>query len=282
MQRVLDPINFRGPFGRINATVLRPSGSAPHPAVLLLQEGIGVTPHLLRVAERLAAEDYLVLVPDLYSRDLARQALSEQEVVRGIPIARSPRRMELLAALSAAERASAERVAAWYDGRDDASYFPDVQASLAWLQAQVEVKRDAIAALGFSVGGGLTARLAGSGADLAAGIIFYGGGPAPDSAPRIRCPLQGHYAERDAPVTPHIGSVAAALKAAGRAYTPFIYPRTEHGFFNETRPSYARAAAEFAWSRAREFLKQHLLPENCAHTAEGVRASEQASGVPRQ
>ena len=66
----------------------------------LLQEGIGVTPHLLRVAERLAAEDYLVLVPDLYSRDLARQALSEQEVVRGIPIARSPRRAELLAALS--------------------------------------------------------------------------------------------------------------------------------------------------------------------------------------
>jgi len=65
MQRVLDLINFRGPFGRINATVLRPSGIAPHPAVLLLQEGIGVTPHLLRVAERLASDGYLALVPGL-------------------------------------------------------------------------------------------------------------------------------------------------------------------------------------------------------------------------
>ncbi|HEY0464447.1 MAG TPA: dienelactone hydrolase family protein [Polyangiaceae bacterium] len=270
LQRVLEPINFRGQFGRINATVVRPSGVAPHAAVLLLQEGIGVTPHLLRVAERLAAEDYLVLVPDLYSRDLARQALSEQEVLRGIPIARSSRRADLLEALSGRERASAERVAAWYDGRDESSYFPDAQTSLAWLQAQGEVKRDAIAAFGFSVGGGLTARLAASGADLAAAIIFYGGGPEPESAPRVRCPLQGHYAERDAPVTPRVAVVSAALKAADRTFTPFIYPRTEHGFFNETRPSYARDAAQLAWARSVEFLRQHLWSERYAQAGEGV------------
>ncbi len=277
VHRVPEPINFRGPFGRINATVLRPTDSAPHPAVLLLQEGIGVTPHLLRVAERLSVEGYLVLVPDLYSRDLARQALTEQEVVRGIPIARSPKRAELLAALSTRERASAERVAAWFHGRDDSSYFPDAQASLAWLQAQGDVKRDAIAALGFSVGGGLTARLAGAGADLAAGIIFYGGGPDPDSARRIRAPLQGHYAEQDAPVTPLVAGVSAALKAAGRVFTPFIYPRTEHGFFNETRPSYARDAAELAWARSLEFLKQHLLCENYVQVGEGTEGRERAS-----
>ena len=267
---MLDPINFRGRFGRINATVLRPSRSAPHPAVLLLQEGIGVTPHLLRVAERLRDEHYLVLVPDLYSRDLARQALTEQEVVRGIPIARSPRRVELLEALSPRERASAERVASWFDGRDDSSYFPDAQTSLAWLQAQADVKRDAIAAVGFSVGGGLTARLAASGADLAAGIIFYGGGPEPDSAPRVRCPLQGHYAERDAAVTPRISGVEAALKAAGRTFTSFIYPQTEHGFFNETRPVYARGAAQLAWSRAVEFLRQQLLSKRFVQAGEGA------------
>ncbi len=276
--RVLDPINFRGSFGRINAIVLRPSSTAPSPAVLLLQEGIGVTPHLLRVAERLSTEGYLVLVPDLYSRDLPRQALTEQEVVRGIPIARSPRRAELLAALNPRERASAERVAAWFDGRDDSSYFPDVQSSLAWLQAQEDVKRDAIAALGFSVGGGLTAKLAASGADLAAGIIFYGGGPNPDSAARVRVPLQGHYAEHDPPVTPRVAGVAAALKAAGCAFTPYLYPGTEHGFFNETRPSYARAAAELAWSRSVEFLKQHLRSEKDAQAAEGARARSATGG----
>jgi carboxymethylenebutenolidase len=266
--KALEPINFRGPLGRINATVAVPSGVAPHPAVLLLQEGIGVTPHLLRVAERLSLEGYLVLVPDLYTRDLARQALTEHEVVWGIPIARSPRRAELIAGLGPLERASVERVVAWFDERDDSSYFQDAQASVAWILAQAEVRRAAVAALGFSVGGGLTAQLAASGAELSAGIIFYGGGPALDAAAQVRFPLQGHYAEHDAPVTPRVPGVAAALKAAGRTFRPFVYPGTEHGFFNETRPAYAREAAELAWLRSVEFLRQHLLLAQHAKPAE--------------
>jgi carboxymethylenebutenolidase len=253
-----EPINFRGSQGRINATLVRPAGSAPHPAVLLLQEGIGVTPHLLRVAERIAQEGYLVLVPDLYSRDLARQALTEEEVVRGIPIARSPQRAALLAALPATERRGAERVVAWFDGRDDSSYFPDAETSVAWLKANPEVRADAIAAWGFSVGGGLTGKLAASGAALAAGIIFYGGGPSASAAPQVRFPLLGHYAEKDDPVTPRVAEVAAALERAGQTLTRFVYPRTEHGFFNETRPAYAAEAAALAWRRSLAFLAQHL------------------------
>jgi carboxymethylenebutenolidase len=250
MPKVLEPINFSGSRGRINATVASPKGDAPHAAVLLLQEGIGVTPHLLRVAERLSNEGYLVLVPDLYSRDLARQALSEQQVVQGIPIARSPERAALLAALSPGERASMQRVVTWFDGRDESSYFPDALSSLAWLKAQANVRRDAIAAIGFSVGGGLTAKLASSGAELAAGIVFYAKGPAPSTAAQVRFPLQ-----------------------AGRTFSSFVYPGTEHGFFNETRPAYARHAAELAWLRSLEFLKQHLP------RAEGARASFRAPAV---
>jgi len=267
MPKVLDPINFSGSRGRINATVAHPRGDGPHAAVLLLQEGIGVTPHLLRVAERLSNEGYLVLVPDLYSRDLARQALTDQQVVQGIPIARSPRRAALLDALGQNERKTYQRVVDWYDGRDESSYFPDVLSSLAWLKAQANVRRDAIAAIGFSVGGGLTAQLAGSGADLAAGIIFYAKGPSPSSASQVRFPVQAHYAEHDASVTPQITEVTAALQGAGRAFSPFVYAGTEHGFFNETRPAFARHAAELAWLRSLEFLKQHLP------RAEGTRAS---------
>jgi carboxymethylenebutenolidase len=258
MPNVLDPINFPGSRGRINATLAKPRGGTPHPAVLLLQEGIGVTPHLLRVAERISNEGCLVMVPDLYSRDLTRQALTEQQVVQGIPIARSPRRAALLDALDPSERRIYQRVADWYDGRDESSYFPDALSSLAWLKAQGHVRRDAIAAIGFSVGGGLVAKLAASGAELAAGIIFYAKGPAPSSAAQVRFPLQLHYAENDSSVTPQIGEVSAALKAAGRAFSSFVYPGTEHGFFNETRPAYARHAAELAWLRSLEFLKQHL------------------------
>jgi dienelactone hydrolase len=108
----------------------------------------------------------------------------------------------------------------------------------------------------------------------------YGGGPAADAAPRVCFPIQGHYAERDTPVTPRVPGVAAALKAAGRSFTPFVYPRTEHGFFNENRPTHAREAAEFAWLRSLEFLSQHLLRANAktgeeapSHAAKAERAA---------
>ena len=41
-------------------------------------------------------------------------------------------------------------------------------------------------------------------------------------------------------------------------FTLKIYPRTEHAFFNETRPVYDRPAAEDAWQRAVAFFHQHL------------------------
>lgn len=46
----------------------RPAGAPPWPAVVVVMEGLGVTPQLLRVAERLAAEGYLALAPDLFHR----------------------------------------------------------------------------------------------------------------------------------------------------------------------------------------------------------------------
>src|ERR1700709_980204 len=109
--------------------------------------------------------------------------------MQGIPIARSPERAALLAALSPSERVSYQRVVTWFDARHEASFFPDVLSSLAWLKAQAQVRRVAIAGMGFSVGGGLTAKLASTGAELAAGIRFFAKGPAPRLAAPGRVPL---------------------------------------------------------------------------------------------
>ena len=45
-----------------------PAGPPPWPGVVVVMEGMGITPQLLRVCERLAAEGYAAVAPDLFWR----------------------------------------------------------------------------------------------------------------------------------------------------------------------------------------------------------------------
>jgi carboxymethylenebutenolidase len=254
----IDNIHWEGPAGRIEASFVRPRSSAPAPAILLLQEGIGVTTHLLDVARLLAGLGYFVLVPDLYCRDAVRQTLTDDEVLKALPLARNPNREALLAALPADERASAGRVVTWFASRDTRTYLPDALAALSYLQSQREVRPDAIGSLGFSLGGVLTAQLAAAGAGLAAAVIFYGAPPDTSHLGDVRCPLQGHYAEKDPAITPRVPAFVEALRRAGKSLTPFVYQRTEHGFFNDLRPVYDAGAAQLSFDRTQTFFARHL------------------------
>lgn len=209
----LDPITFDGPHGPVEAHLARPISPGPYPAVLLLQEGLGVTQQLLQLARRFADAGYLTLVPNLYSREPAH---------------------------------------------DPRTYFDDALAAVRYLKQHALVRPDAIASVGFSLGGGLSAEIAASGTELAAGVIYYGRGPKLDQLAKISHPLLGHYAENDPAITPHVRALHAQLKAAGKRYEAFIYAGTEHGFFSESRPVYKRAAAELAHARTLEFLGKQL------------------------
>ncbi|MET0388511.1 MAG: dienelactone hydrolase family protein [Polyangiales bacterium] len=259
-QSQLESVVIDGPHGPLHAQLALPSGQGPFPAVLLLQEGLGVTQHLLRLAQRYAAAGYATLVPNLYSHEPAHELLSEADVLRGLPIARgdAAQREKAFAALPTDQQSGARRVVEWFDKRNPATYFPDTQAVLAYLKQHPAVRSHAIASIGFSLGGGLSAQLAAAGADLAAGVIFYGQGPAAERASALRYPLLGHYAENDPSITPQVPALQAQLKAAGKHLTAHVYPGTQHGFFSDSRPVYQRDAAELAQSRTLEFLAAHL------------------------
>jgi carboxymethylenebutenolidase len=258
MTKRIEPLTLQGPHGPIVANLARPQGTGPFPSVLLLHEGIGVTQHLLVLAERLAEAGYLAFVPDLYTRDSARKALTDREVIRALPLARSPQREALLSALPHEEQDGARRVLAWFDGRDSSTYLADTLAAASFLRRHRAVRSEAVASVGFSQGGALSAALATSGAGLAAGVIFYGRGPAPDQATQVRYPLLGHYAEHDPGITPQVPALAERLRALGKQLTTFVYLATEHGFFNPARPVYRRDAAELAYERTLHFLDQQL------------------------
>jgi len=53
---------------RMAAYVARPEQGGPHPGILLFQEAFGVNRHIRNVSERLAAEGYVVLAPELFHR----------------------------------------------------------------------------------------------------------------------------------------------------------------------------------------------------------------------
>jgi carboxymethylenebutenolidase len=50
----------------------------------------------------------------------------------------------------------------------------------------------------------------------------------------------------------------AALKANKRPYECFVYPKTQHGFHNNSTPRYVEAAAKLAWERTIAFFKKNL------------------------
>ncbi|WP_437734406.1 dienelactone hydrolase family protein [Sorangium sp. So ce1335] len=251
--------SFLGPRGTVEAVLVRPvtGGRAPTAAVLILHEGLGLTAHTIELARRFAQEGYLAFAPNLYSHDAAHRTFTEAEVARGVGLLRAADRDEVVARLPAEEQERLRKVFAWFSGRDTSTYLPDARAAVAHLADRADVRPGSIAAVGFSLGGGLVGQLAVGGVELAAGAVFYGQAPPLEQVKSVRFPLLVHYAEDDPAITPRAPAVEEAFRSAGRELTAFVYPGTRHGFFNETRPAYNADAAQLAWRRTREFFAEH-------------------------
>jgi carboxymethylenebutenolidase len=85
----------------------------------------------------------------------------------------------------------------------------------------------------------------------------------PDAQPdysRLTAAVQGHYAGNDDFFTPEAAeALGEQLRALGKEVEIFIYPDTDHAFFNDTRPEvYDADAAQAVWDRALAFFASHL------------------------
>jgi carboxymethylenebutenolidase len=118
-----------------------------------------------------------------------------------------------------------------------------------------------VGALGFGLGGKLTG-LAAAEAGVDCAISYYGFGIdlALDLAPRVRCPLIIHFAEKDPQVPPP--AVARVKQAfAGRPdIAVHLYPGVAPGFDRKTRANYDRASAGLAHSRSIALLRKVMGP----------------------
>jgi carboxymethylenebutenolidase len=133
-----------------------------------------------------------------------------------------------------------------------------LRAAVAHLHADPACTGRAVGSIGFCMGGGLCALLAGEEPELAAAVIFYGSSPTAEQAGSIGCPLRGFYGHDDPRILTGLPAFDVALDAAGVDHELRIYPDTPHAFFNDTRPSYRPEAARDAWGRTLAFFAEAL------------------------
>jgi carboxymethylenebutenolidase len=213
--------------GSIKGYLARPAQGKRLPVVLVIHENRGLNPYIEDVARRLALAKFIAFAPDGLTS------------VGGYP-------------------GDDEKGAAAFRTVDGKRMTEDFVAAAKWLKARPD-STGKLGAVGFCFGGGMVNQLAVRlGADLNAGVAFYGRQPGADDVPTIAAPLLLHYAGNDQGVNAGIANYEAALKANKKAYTLYMYEGKQHGFHNDTTPRYDETAAKLAWARTLEFFKKYL------------------------
>jgi carboxymethylenebutenolidase len=202
--------------------------SAPLPAVMVVHENRGLNPHIKDVVRRLALEGFLALGPDF----LAPQGGTPEDE---------------------------EQARTMFDSMDRALVVENAVATVQFLKSH-ENSNGMVGAVGFCFGGGVVNQTAvHAGSDLAAGVAYYGSQPDASDVPGIEAKLLLHYGGLDERVNAGIPAFEEALKAAAVDHQIYIYEGANHAFNNDTSEArYNKEAADLAWSRTVEFLKETL------------------------
>ena len=219
----------------MNAYVSTPWGNGPFPAVMVFQEAYGVNHHIRNVADRLAAEGYLAIAPELFHRT-------------------APAGFE-------APYGDFSAVMPHFQAMNTEDIINDTQATYDWLSNQSNVLKNKIGCIGFCLGGRVSF-IANTAQPLAASIAFYGGGMhmVADRAATLHGPQLLFWGGKDQHIKPeHVQTVTDAIKAAGRDYINVEISYADHAFFCDERPSYHPQAALEAWGMTKAFLKNKLM-----------------------
>ena len=213
--------------GEIRGYLVRPASAAKAPAILVVHENRGLNPYIEDVARRLGTNGFMAFAPDGLTS------------VGGYP-------------------GDDEKGAAAFGKVDRNKMTEDFVAAALWLKARPD-STGKLGAVGFCYGGGIVNTLAVRlGADLNAGVAFYGQQPRAEDVAKIKAPLLLHYASLDTRLTGGWPAYEEALKASHATYAGYVYEGANHGFHNDTTPRYDEAAAKLAWQRSLDFFNKYL------------------------
>ena len=219
-------MTFANPAG-YRAYVAEPRSRSLKATVLVIHENRGLNDHIRDVARRLGIAGFRAVAVDFLSLgggtpandDAAREAIGKLDL-----------------------------------GKTTAD-------AVAMLRELAKSSRGGkVGAVGFCWGGAFVNRLAvAAGAELDAGVSYYGPAPNPSEATKVQAPLLIHLAGLDDRVNRTAYPWITALRAAGKPVTYQGYDGVNHAFNNDTSAErYNKEAADLAWGRTLRFVRRHL------------------------
>ena len=235
--------------GNADAALFYPTGKGKWPAVLMWPDILGLRPVFREMGRRLAAQGYVVLVPNPYYR--AQKA----------PIVTGP--------FDFNDQQAMKRISEFRSGLTDEMADRDSDAYVRFLdaQAQTDLHRKA-AVQGYCMSGPLSFRSAAVRPDrIGAVATFHPGALVTDkpSSPHLLIPKsKAAYlvliARNDAEKMPNEKpDLDTAFAAAHRPATVEIYP-ANHGWTVAGSQTYDEAQAERAWAELLPFYRANLGP----------------------
>lgn len=186
----------------LQAFVVYPEVSQKAPVIVMVHEIFGLSDWVRSMADDLAAQGYIVIVPDLLSgtgpNGGGSSAYPDQD-----------------ARVKAVSGLNADGVMADLNATADyAKKFPAANGKMA--------------VIGFCWGGGKAFQFATVRHDLSAALVFYG--PPPENLAAVTTPVYGFYAGNDARITSTVPATKQAMQDAGKKYDPVVYDGAGHGF----------------------------------------------------
>ncbi|MHB1499731.1 MAG: dienelactone hydrolase family protein [Candidatus Dormibacteria bacterium] len=227
---------------RIEAYLAEPLDQRPTGAMVVIHHMPGYDLGTKEITRRFAAEGYLAICPNLYTREAPGASPDDA---------------------AAAARAQG--------GVPDQRLVGDVAACAAHLR-QLPQSNGRVGVIGYC-SGGRQAFLAATSLPLEAAVDCYGAfvvgnppegmplkvGPIADRAPQLVCPLLGLFGADDQHPSPsEVAELDAILTAAGKEHEFHSYDGAGHAFFATDRPSYRPEAAKDGWGRIWAFLAANL------------------------
>ncbi|SRR5712692_7370640 len=205
----------------------RPSEPGRYPGIVAIHENRGLVEHTRDCARRLAGEGYVVLAPDLLSRQ--------------------------------GGTAQSDDATAALGKTDPEQNTRDIVAGLDWLAQQPNVDGSRLGVTGWCMGGGYTWRTVTQAGDrLKAAVPWYGPNP-PQGVENIKAPVFAIYGELDERINAGIDNITQQMQQQGKAFDKKIYPNSQHAFNNDTNAErYNAEQAKIAWNDMLQFFARHL------------------------
>jgi len=217
-----------GGLGEVRGYLVIPkklSGKAP--AVLVVHENRGLNPYVKDVARRLAKEGFIAFAPDIL------------HTLGGYP-------------------GNDDEGRSMQKTLDKAKVEIDFINAAKFLKGH-ELTTDKVGVVGFCFGGYVSNMLAARAPDVInAAVPYYGTPAAAELIKNIKAPMLLQYAELDKRVNATKNDYEAALNSINARFTSHIYPKTNHGFHNDSTARYDEKQAALSWDRTISFFKTHL------------------------